>query len=111
MGGPLACERDRERGSRCGAYFGGVGVNPSRLRPGSGLGLGFGAFLTSFLPLSLLPMRASVTHEGRVGKDQKRFNLKGVSPNASPDLYAGFDRGSQARSSLLEDRESNPRDN
>jgi hypothetical protein len=56
-------------------------------------------------------MRASVTHEGRVGKDQKRFNLKGVSPNASPDLYAGFDHGSQARSSLLEDRESNPRDN
>ena len=34
-------------------------MNPSRLRPGSGLGLGFGAFLTSFLPLSLLPMPPS----------------------------------------------------
>jgi len=41
-------------------YFGGAGVNPSRLRPGSGFGLGFGAFLTSFLPLSLLPIHASL---------------------------------------------------
>jgi len=51
-------------------YFGGAGANPSRLRPGSGLGLGFGAFLTSFLPLSLLPMRASVPQKGWGGKDQ-----------------------------------------
>jgi hypothetical protein len=51
-------------------YFGGAGVNPSRLRPGSGFGFGFGAFLTSFLPLSLLPMGASVTQKGRGGKDQ-----------------------------------------
>ena len=50
------------------AYFGGVGVNPSRLRPGSGLGLGFGAFFASFLPLSLLPMGASVTQKARGGK-------------------------------------------
>jgi len=34
------------------AYFGGAGVNISRFWPGSGFGLGFGAFLTSFLPLS-----------------------------------------------------------
>jgi hypothetical protein len=42
------------------------------LRPGSGLGLGFGAFLASFLPLSLLPMGASVTQEGAGGKDKNR---------------------------------------
>ena len=28
----------------------------SRLRPGSGFALGFGAFFTSFLPLSLFPI-------------------------------------------------------
>jgi hypothetical protein len=39
------------------------------LRPGSGLGLGFGAFLTSFLPLSLLPMGRSVTQRGAEGKN------------------------------------------
>jgi hypothetical protein len=39
-----------------GCYLGEAGVNPSRLRPGSGFGLGFGAFLVSFLPLSLFPM-------------------------------------------------------
>lgn len=50
-------------------YFGGAGMNPSRLRPGSGLGLGFGAFLTSFLPLSLLPMGRSVTQRGAEGKN------------------------------------------
>jgi hypothetical protein len=42
------------------SYFGGAGVNPSRLWPGSGFGFGLGAFLASFLPLSLLPMSASV---------------------------------------------------
>ena len=36
----------------------------SCLRPGSGLALGFGVFLTSFLPLSLFPMSASVTQPG-----------------------------------------------
>ena len=51
-------------------YFGGAGVNPSRLRPGSGFGLGFGAFLTSFLPLSLLPMSASVPQKGGGGKEK-----------------------------------------
>ena len=45
-------------------YFGGAGVNPSRRWLGSGFGLGFGAFLASFLPLSLLPMGPSVTQEG-----------------------------------------------
>jgi hypothetical protein len=43
-------------------------MNPSRLRPGSGLGLGFGAFFASFLPLSLLPMDASVPQMGGGGK-------------------------------------------
>jgi len=61
----------RERTSQYRAYFGGAGANPSRLRPGSGLGLGFGAFLTSFLPLSLLPMPRSVTQKGVSGKDKK----------------------------------------
>src|SRR5580658_2715839 len=41
-------------------YFGGAGVKISRLA-GSGFGLGFGAFLVSFLPLSLLPMIESMT--------------------------------------------------
>ena len=40
--------------SRLG-YFGGCGVKISRL-VGSGFGLGFGAFLASLRPLSLLPM-------------------------------------------------------
>ena len=77
-GGPFQRLRDasersqtRKRASRCRAYLGGAGVNPSRLRPGSGLGLGFGAFLTSFLPLSLLPMPRSVTQKGVSGKDQR----------------------------------------
>ncbi len=52
-------------------YFGGAGVKTSRLCAGSGLGFGLGAFLVSFLPLSLLPMAASVpqtpaTRQGRV---------------------------------------------
>lgn len=54
-------------------YFGGAGVNPSRLRPGSGFAFGFGAFLTSFLPLSLLPMDASVPQKGARGKVKKRM--------------------------------------
>ena len=49
-------------------YLVGAGVNPSRLRPGSGFGLGFGAFLASFLPLSLLPMQASLPQLGIHGK-------------------------------------------
>jgi hypothetical protein len=50
-------------------YFGGVGVNISRLRPGSGFGLGLGAFLVSFLPLSLLPMRPSMTQNAGPRKE------------------------------------------
>ena len=51
-------------------YFGGGGMKISRLVAGSGLGFGLGAFLASFLPLSLLPMAASVpqtraTRQGR----------------------------------------------
>ena len=45
-----------------GYLGGGAGVKSSRLRPGAGFGLGFGAFLASFLPLSLLPMSESMTH-------------------------------------------------
>jgi hypothetical protein len=45
-------------------------VNTSRFRPGSGFGLGFGAFLVSFLPLSLLPMRQSMTQNGIARKEQ-----------------------------------------
>jgi hypothetical protein len=52
------------------SYFGGAGVNPSRLCAGSGLGFGLGAFLTSFLPLSLLPMAASVPQKGGVGEEK-----------------------------------------
>jgi hypothetical protein len=51
-----------------GGYLGGAGAKVSRLRPGSGFGLGLGAFLTSFLPLSLLPMGRSVTQKGLGGK-------------------------------------------
>ncbi len=74
QGGPfcvLRCNR-ASAVSRCRAYLGGAGVNPSRLWLGSGLGLGFGAFLTSFLPLSLLPMGRSVTQKGRAGKGLRR---------------------------------------
>jgi hypothetical protein len=39
------------------------------LRPGSGLGFGLGAFLTSFLPLSLLPMAASMTQKACAMKE------------------------------------------
>ena len=55
---PSASQARRSRaGERRWSYFGGgAGVNPSRLWAGSGLGFGLGAFLTSFLPLSLLPM-------------------------------------------------------
>jgi hypothetical protein len=59
--------RRAEGGSR--PYFGGAGVNPSRLRPGSGLGFGLGAFFASFLPLSLLPMGTSVTQKGSLRKE------------------------------------------
>jgi len=45
-------------------YFcGGDGEKISRLRPGSTFGFGLGAFLTSFLPLSLFPMYASMTQK------------------------------------------------
>ena len=36
-------------------------MSSPRLRPGSTLGLGLGAFLVSFLPLSLLPMEPNIT--------------------------------------------------
>jgi hypothetical protein len=50
--------------SRSGSavYFGGGGVKISRLE-GSGFGFGLGAFLVSFLPLSLFPMQDSMTQK------------------------------------------------
>src|ERR1700692_4696141 len=66
---------ERRRAARLRAallrnYFGGAGGNTSGLRPGPGLGFGFGAFLTSFLPLSLFPMRPSMTQNA--GQGQRR---------------------------------------
>ena len=58
-GAPVRCARP---------YFGGAGVKTSRLCAGSGLGFGLGAFLVSFLPLSLLPMAASVPQKGGLGE-------------------------------------------
>jgi hypothetical protein len=52
-------------------YFGGAGVNTSRLWAGSGFGLGLGAFFGSFLPLSLLPMGLSLPQKGGLGEDNK----------------------------------------
>ena len=49
---------------------GGGGEKISRLRPGSGFGFGLGAFLTSFLPLSLFPMQASMTQKPKPEKGQ-----------------------------------------
>ena len=40
-------------------------VSSPRLRPGSTFGLGFGAFLVSRLPLSLLPMEPNITRMAR----------------------------------------------
>jgi hypothetical protein len=58
MEGFFAFESNPARADRF-SYLGGAGVKISR-RAGSGFGLGFGAFLASFLPLSLLPMCHSV---------------------------------------------------
>ena len=49
-----------ERKPEGALYLGVDGVNSSRLL-GSAFGLGFGAFLTSLRPLSLLPMGARMT--------------------------------------------------
>jgi hypothetical protein len=68
------CRRS-ERGSRRPPYFGGAGVNTSRLWPGSGLGFGLGAFFCSFLPLSLLPMGDSMTQNATPRKAPRRLNL------------------------------------
>jgi hypothetical protein len=58
------------------SYFGGGGMKTSRLCAGSGLGFGLGAFLASFLPLSLLPMGASVPQKlaTRQGCDDSAFD-------------------------------------
>lgn len=55
-------------------YFDGGGVKTSR-RVGSGLGLGFGAFLTSLRPLSLFPMGVSM--------HQNPWSRKGYIPPAA----------------------------
>jgi hypothetical protein len=65
-------------------YFGGGGaVKISRLRPGSGFGFGLGAFLVSFLPLSLFPMQASMTQKAVHGKVLQ-------SPAFRPDASRAF---------------------
>ncbi|MDE3188842.1 MAG: hypothetical protein KGM96_15120 [Acidobacteriota bacterium] len=67
-GSPLPAQA----GQPARSYFGGGGVKISRLPDGSGFGLGFGAFFASFLPLSLLPMRESMTQKGLLGKGRRR---------------------------------------
>lgn len=68
------------RAAPCGetaAYLGGTaGVKISRLRPGSGFGFGLGAFFVSFLPLSLFPMRASMTQKPSPEKPQSNARLQ-----------------------------------
>lgn len=67
----MTCTPDHAQASRrvqdhveSRVYFGGDGGEKiSRLRPGSGFGFGLGAFFASFLPLSLLPMRPSMTQK------------------------------------------------
>jgi len=62
-----------------GCYFGGGGVlNISRLRPGSGFGFGLGAFLVSFLPLSLFPMQASMTQKSASEKPHGASTRRGA---------------------------------
>ena len=67
-------------------------MNPSRLRPGSGFGLGFGAFFTSFLPLSLLPMNASVPQMGDGGKAKSLISI----------VFAGSDLQSEGRFAMIQ---------
>jgi hypothetical protein len=43
------------------------------LRPASGFGFGLGAFLVSFLPLSLFPMHASISQLRAGEKPYERF--------------------------------------
>ena len=107
-------------------YLGGaeVGVKPSRLRAGSGFGFGLGAFLTSFLPLSLLPMGPSVTQNGSLGEDEKDgsplrpasrclngFNRTGHGAVACPRLASAvrFRRRSRWRRSRRSTRTPLPR--
>jgi hypothetical protein len=65
--------RDDSR-AEIAAYLGGAGggVKISRLRPGSGFGFGLGAFFVSLLPLSLFPMRATMTQKAFPEKPQAR---------------------------------------
>jgi len=92
------CRRS-ERGSRRASYFGGAGVNTSRLWPGSGLGFGLGAFFCSFLPLSLLPMGDSMTQNATLRKAPLRLNLpRGVS------LVAVFRYGRASRVIVIQSR-------
>jgi hypothetical protein len=83
----LRLEARRRAGVRLPYFGGGAGANPSRLRPGSGLGLGFGAFLTSFLPLSLLPMGVSLTQKGRGGEGKSFARIEGLRCALSCNLH------------------------
>jgi len=82
-------------------------MKTSRLVAGSGLGFGLGAFLASFLPLSLLPMAASVpqsraTRQGRKHsgvaliqehRPVKRIPLDGLEAGVADDAAQFFFRG------------------
>jgi hypothetical protein len=58
------------------SYFGGgAGVKTSRLCAGSGFGFGLGAFFASFLPLSLLPMAASVPQRRAIRQENVDFGF------------------------------------
>jgi hypothetical protein len=77
--------QDEAKPSRAGGLCHlGCGVKTSR-RLGSGFGFGFGAFLVSFLPLSLFPMADSVTQ-----KAGNREQATGSSKQRKPttDNYA-----------------------
>jgi hypothetical protein len=56
------------------------------------LGLGFGAFLTSFLPLSLLPMGRSVPQVGGAAKGQMSAQIT-FSDGIDCSLGSGTGRG------------------
>jgi hypothetical protein len=61
-GGFSPCSPGTESSQPTADYFpAGGGVKISRFRPGSTFGFGFGAFFTSFLPLSLFPMKQRMT--------------------------------------------------
>jgi hypothetical protein len=74
---PATPQAQRSSGRASVGYLGGAGVySVSLLRPGSGFGLGLGAFFVSLRPLSLFPMDARMTQKelgGKKGGDSLAF--------------------------------------